>query len=167
MQKYGIIIAMKTHNTHTGFTLLEVMITIVVMTLGILALYTMQVGSVRANATANTIGTATNLLSDQIERIMSLTFRNDPANDPAILVDNNILDANNNDISGVNGLDETTAATADFVQNFTITGTTYTLYTNVALDFPVQDAATIRTIIQWRDGFADRELSYDYIKMRN
>lgn len=55
----------------SGFTLIEVLIAIMVLTIGILATYTMQVSSIQGNATANQLTTASTLALDEIEQILS------------------------------------------------------------------------------------------------
>jgi type IV pilus modification protein PilV len=62
---------MKPGTQENGFTLIEVVIAIVVLTIGILSTYSMQVSSIQGNATANQLTTASTLALDQIEQILS------------------------------------------------------------------------------------------------
>lgn len=57
-----------------GFTLLEVIIAITILTIGILSLYSMQVSSLQGNAKANVITQSSNAVLDKIEKLFSKKF---------------------------------------------------------------------------------------------
>lgn len=59
-----------------GFTLLEVLISMVVLSVGILTLYTMQIGAVRGNAKAQTMSEVANAARNQIEQVLVQDFDN-------------------------------------------------------------------------------------------
>ncbi len=60
-----------TKNNNSGFTLIEVMIALVILLIGILSLYGMQITSIKGNSAANQVTTASTLALDQIEQILS------------------------------------------------------------------------------------------------
>ena len=57
-----------------GFSLIEVMISIVVLSFGLLGVGAMQVSAVRTNSIANKITNASTILQDKIETLMALPF---------------------------------------------------------------------------------------------
>lgn len=57
-----------------GFTLIEVLIAMAIFSVGILALYTMQLTAIRGNSTANHIGVAMSVLNSQIESLMNDSY---------------------------------------------------------------------------------------------
>ncbi|CAG1021055.1 hypothetical protein DOJK_00751 [Patescibacteria group bacterium] len=59
--------------THTGFTLIEVLIAMLVLAIGLLGLATLQTYSLRANLSAYTRGQATQLLYDMSDRMRANT----------------------------------------------------------------------------------------------
>ena len=63
--------------SNQGFTLLEVVIALAVVTIGILSLMALQVGTIKGNAFANTMTRATYTGSDVIELLQALPY-NDP-----------------------------------------------------------------------------------------
>ena len=81
-----------------GFTLIEVMIAIAVLTIGILGVMAMQVHSIDGNASAMRRTRALTMSQDAIERIMSAPFSsfvvggptNLPTNDPTYTMDQKV-----------------------------------------------------------------------------
>jgi prepilin-type N-terminal cleavage/methylation domain-containing protein len=65
---------MLTTTKENGFTLIEVMIAIVVLSIGIFSTYHMQVSSIQGNANASRLTGASTLALDQIEQILSWDF---------------------------------------------------------------------------------------------
>lgn len=152
----------------SGFTLIESLVALGVLTIGILTMYTMQTGSVRGNFRASRISTASTWAMDRIEKINAMTY------DDALLGDRHNdgagQDANGNGVDdddegvavdGISnfGLDQHTAATADHV----VTGLDgFTLYYNVAMGQPLDNMKTIRLIVVRE---ADQQpLVFDYTK---
>jgi len=115
MPQYGVI-DMKNSNSQEGFTLIEVIIALGVLSIGMLSVMVMQVTGIRGNATANTITTESNWASDRVEQLLALDY------------DDALLDDGDND--GVPGLDDTTVATAD--GNATSPDLNYTIFWNIA-----------------------------------
>jgi prepilin-type N-terminal cleavage/methylation domain-containing protein len=58
----------------TGFTLVEIMVALFILTIGILAIATMQNSSLLGTARSNSVTQATNIAMDRMERLMASTF---------------------------------------------------------------------------------------------
>ncbi len=59
---------------HCGFTLLEVLVSICILAIGILAVGSMQVMSIRGNANANQVTEASVLARDRMEALMAMDY---------------------------------------------------------------------------------------------
>ena len=70
-------------NSESGFTLIEALIALAVLTIGILALNAMQVSAIRGNSTSNSLSVATSVARDGFERLMSVDVSVD-VNDPLV-----------------------------------------------------------------------------------
>jgi len=57
-----------------GFTLIEVIIAIAILSVGLLALASMQVAAIKGNAHANRLTEATTLAQDKVEELISLQY---------------------------------------------------------------------------------------------
>jgi prepilin-type N-terminal cleavage/methylation domain-containing protein len=60
--------------TEAGFTLIEVLIAMAILSFGMLSLSGMQVVSIRVNMASNRLTEAATLMQDKIEELMSLPF---------------------------------------------------------------------------------------------
>jgi prepilin-type N-terminal cleavage/methylation domain-containing protein len=143
-----------------GFTLLEILIAIAILSFGLLAVATMQTTAIKGNSQAIGITEGVTLAQDKAEELMGQAYAN--------LVDTD-NDGTNQDINddGVDevgadlkfGLDDTGAA-ADGSE---ATGT-YTVYWNVAVDEPINNVKTVRIIVQWTDRAALKTASVEFMK---
>jgi prepilin-type N-terminal cleavage/methylation domain-containing protein len=146
-----------------GFTLLEILIAIAILSFGLLAVATMQTTAIKGNSQAIGITEGVTLAQDKAEELMGQAYANladtdtDGTNqDP----DDNGLDEFTGDGSDTNfGLDDTGAA-ADGSE---ATGT-YTVYWNVAVDEPINNVKTVRIIVQWTDRAALKTASVEFMK---
>jgi type IV pilus modification protein PilV len=160
----------KSTKHNKGFTLVEVMIAIAVLTIGILALYSMQVSAINGNATANNLTNASNWASDRVEILLSRPYDCSPASANCHDLDddngdgtNQPVDVNGNDSDGGNfGLDNATAATADG-REVSPDGR-YTILWNVAVNTPVPSSKTIRVIVTSQDRGVTKTVPLTYIK---
>ena len=59
---------------HSGFTLIEVMVTIFVLVVGLLGLYTTIVGVIQGDAHSRNLTTATTLAQDKIEALRNQSY---------------------------------------------------------------------------------------------
>ena len=152
-----------------GFTLIETLVALGVLTIGIIAMFVMQSGSVRANLRASQISTASVWAMDKIEEFNALPYDDELLTDKRN--DGVDQDANGNGIDDDDeggpvqdgianfGLDQRTAETADY----TVQGVAgYTMHYNIAVNQPLDNIKTIRLIVV-RD--ADQQpFVFDYHK---
>lgn len=146
-----------------GFTLIEAVVALAVLSIGILTINIMQTGAVRSNYRASQITTASARAGDRMERINSL-----PYNDVSLTdqngdgtnqdTDKNGLDDDDVDAIANFGLDET--VNADYTIPFPDEG--LTMHYNIAVDHPLENTKTIRVIIV-RDA-DQQQLVFDYFK---
>ena len=66
-----------------GFTFVEVLVVIAIFSIGVLAVASMQVTSIHANASARMFGEATALAANQLETLMASDYTDDALN-PAL-----------------------------------------------------------------------------------
>ncbi len=143
-----------------GFTLLEVIVAISILTVGLLAVATMQGSAIIANGSAMDVTDATALASDQVEKLAAVAY------DDASLEDR--------DGDGVSGLDNIefdgdplTAADADYgITRQTARGKTYAVYWNVAADDAAVGTKTVHVIVTWEDHGRVKHLTLQYIRPR-
>jgi prepilin-type N-terminal cleavage/methylation domain-containing protein len=124
-----------------GFTLLEVIVAISLLTFGLLGVASMQVAAIKGNAFAGGVTEATTLAGDRLEYLMTLNY-DDPADSTELLDDV--------DGDGAPGLNDATSATADHYRTYTDeNGTLYNLYWNTARDVPTADTTIVKVIVTW------------------
>lgn len=152
---------MKTPPFHTqcGFTLIEVLIAITLLAVGILAAASMQITSIGGNDLAIRVTEATTWGEDKIEELMGKPY------------DDSDLQDDNGD--GVAGLDFTDAAgqpaDGSEVHQFYVGAVAtagYTVFWNVADDYPVADCKTIRVIVRRSDKGTMKLVPIDFIRMK-
>lgn len=139
-----------------GFTLIETMIAIVVLTIGIFALYSMQTTSIRYNASANATTGSSTWAADQIEQLLALAY-----DAPQL------SDGDGNGVAGLN----TTGATAD--GQAASLDQRYTIFWNIAdqlnpnpNDPTISNVKAIRVIVQHNDFGLNRQVVLNYYKQR-
>lgn len=141
-----------------GFTLLEVMAAISILTIGLLAVASMQGAALRGNAKAMDVTNAATLAADRMEKLAAL-----PYNDP---------DLEDTDHDGASGLNDTgfdgnpdTQADADYgTTQKTAGGKVYSLYWNVAVDEVKKGTKTIDVIVTWMDHGRAKQVSIRCLK---
>lgn len=152
-----------------GFTLIEALVALGILTIGVLTVYTMQTGSVRGNLRARQISTASAWAMDKMEQFNALAYddslladeRQDSTSQDG---DNNGIDDDDEGRAGGDGitnfgLDQRTAATAD--HTFTdLNG--HTMYCNIAVNQPLEQMKTIRIIVVRNSD--QQPLIFDYYK---
>jgi prepilin-type N-terminal cleavage/methylation domain-containing protein len=141
-------------NNSKGFTLLEILIALFVFAVGILGVATMQISSISENSHALRITEAATIGASELEGLMSVSYSD------ASLTDNSNLGTN----AGVTGLDNTDQAGALADAGPVVQGT-YTLFWNVADDYPILGTKTIRMIVRRNDKGVQREISQDFMKL--
>lgn len=74
---------MKTLQSESGFTLIEALIAMAVLTIGILTLFTMQITSIKGNTTANRLTIASSAAVDSYERLLQVGYNDATMDDAA------------------------------------------------------------------------------------
>lgn len=139
----------KRNINNSGFTLLEILIAMVIFSIGLLGVAKMQISSIQGNAYSQDVTEATFIAKDKIEELMAVNYNNL----------NFLNDVNNNGANG-GGLDDTGAVAADYSQ---VIGR-YTLSWNVSIDFPIDRTKTLRIIVNWQDRGQAKNVTMDYMK---
>ncbi len=151
------------NNSEQGFTLIEVIVAIAVLTIGILSLYTMHVSSINGNASASNMTLGTNWASDRVEILLSRSYGHSDLEDDNGDGTNQPVDANGIDTDGGNfGLDNATPATAD--GRDASPDNRYTILWNVGIDTPVPNCKTIRVIVTSQDRGVTKTIPLTYYK---
>ncbi len=130
-----------------GFTLIEVIIAISILSIGILGVATMQSSGIRANFFASSTTTGTTWASDKLEELIVAGYK-----------DYEAADLEDKDGDGDAGLDHATAGTADYSE----TQDQYTIFWNVSQDSLLNDTKTIRVIVTWSDHGVAKRVTMTY-----
>jgi type IV pilus assembly protein PilV len=143
MPHLSAAIIKKGHN-QKGFTLLEVIVSISILTIGLLAVASMQVSAIRGNASAYGITEATSWASDRIEKLTVLPYGH--------------ADLQDTDGDGSAGLEDASEATDDN-PNPPPTHGKYKVYWNVAVDDTADGTKTVNVIVTWADHGIQKRVS--------
>ena len=155
MTHLSTTIIKKGHN-EKGFTLLEVIVAISILTIGLLAVASMQVSAIRGNASAYGITEATSWASDQVEKLMVLPYNHSELVDTdGDGTDEDVNGDAGDDDGGNFGLGDTTLNTADHH----VTRGKYTVYWNIAVDVAVNNTKTVNVIVTWTDHGIQKRVS--------
>jgi prepilin-type N-terminal cleavage/methylation domain-containing protein len=138
--------SIKKHSAH-GFTIIEALVAVAILSIGILATAKMQDQSIRGNFVSKRINTSVFFASGEIERRAGLSYAN-------------ATDSNND---GVGGLFDIGGA-ADHTLIYTQNGHTFNISINVAEDEPVNDVKTINVIVTHNN---NRVTEFPYILRRD
>jgi len=134
-------------NSQQGFSILEVIISIAILSIGILAAARMQTIAVRGTSLASRVTTDTIAAQDLIEQVVSAKYDDD-----------RFIDTKN---YGMAGLDKEGSA-ADYYEENQTKG--YKLSLNVAANKPVDDSKLIRLIVETQGPGGSKKTTYDFIK---
>lgn len=130
----------------TGFTLLEIMISLLIFSVGILAIGQMQISAIRGNDFSSEFTVALVLAQNQIDYLSALDYQH-----------GDLADTNEN---GTTGLSETAAA-----DHKKTCQKKYAVFWNTAADHPEDGSTQIRVIVQWKTGSRTRQVSLDALKI--
>lgn len=151
------------HHNESGFTLIEVIIAIAILTIGILSVNAMQISSIQGNSNANLLTESSGWAQDRVEQIVGMKYDNvdlDDDDNDGTKQDNNRdgLDDNGNDF----GLNDDTVGTAD--GSATSPDGQYTILWNVAQDVPLPHTKTVRIIVSYTNRAVLKTVPLTYIK---
>jgi type II secretory pathway pseudopilin PulG len=147
---------MKKHNDQNGFTLIEVVISMFMLIIGILGAIVMQNTATKGNSTAIHLTGAANWASDRQETLMALSYG-----------DASLEDVNNAGVNaGMTGLDNTDAI-GSLADGGPVVQDGFTVFWNVADNYPVFGNKTIRVIVHRFDKGELKTVTLDFIKMRS
>jgi type IV pilus assembly protein PilV len=124
-----------------GFTLLEVIVAISILTFGLLAVATMQTTAIRGNYNANCITEATTVGQDRLEELLGLPYGHGDLSDPA----------------GGGATSHPNPPTATAAVGYTINYT-------VESDVPVVNSKLIRLTVSWQDKGVQRQTILTCVK---
>lgn len=155
-----------------GFTLLEILIAIAILSFGLLAVATMQTTSIKGNSQAIGITEGVTLAQDKAEELMGQAYANlaDTDND-GTNQDNN--DDGVDDNGGNFGLDDTVDLVDECANNPVSDGywpdpwdctARYRVFWNVSVDEPINNVKTVRIIVLWTDRAALKRASVEFMK---
>lgn len=149
-----------------GFTLIETLVAIFVLVVGILALYSMQVTSIRYNATAGAMTTSSTWAADRVEQLLALDY-----DDQLLADDDDPTDlAPVNPGNGTAGLSDT-GATAD--GSAVSPDGRYSIFWNVADSLnpnpnnaAISTVKAIRVTVQHNDIGSIKQVVLNYYKQK-
>lgn len=137
--------------TENGFTLLEALIAIALLSVGLLALARLQIEAVQGNAFAFDMTEATNCAAATIDDFMNSDFD-----------DTRFGDTDNNGTAGLTA-EGGAADYSDTCANEN-SSVNYTMYWNVAEDEPITGLKTINVIVKWRMKSLDKTASFRFVR---
>jgi type IV pilus modification protein PilV len=144
------LIASRHMRDEQGFSLIEVIVALVVLTIGVLAVNAMQTVSIRGNKTASDITKATNWSADQVERIFRMDY-------------DDLADTNEN---GNAGLDNTGALPAVDAVVANDPNGDFTIVYNVAEEYPLDNIKTVHVIVTWADRGTNKSVTIRHKKSK-
>jgi len=152
--------------SNQGFTLLEVLAAIAILSFGLLAVATMQGSSIKGNSQA--IGTTESITvaQDQIEKLLRLPYNHGDLAD----TDGDGTDATPdpdgaNDNGGDYGLNDTVDEALNIIADKSdLSDPRYEIYWNIAVDVPIGMVKTVRVIVRWEDRGVWKNAKVDFMK---
>ena len=131
------------NKNNSGFTLIEILITIAILSVGILAVMTMQIRATRSNLEARKVTESASWVSDQFERLMAIPYDDAQLNPGNYTPFNTIINNPN--------------AAFSEVGPYTVT------YTVSNEGTPIPNVKAIDVMVAWDTG-DQRTLSFRYYK---
>ncbi len=145
---------MPTANRQRGFTIIEVLVAITLLAIGILAAGSMQIAALGGNNLASRVTEASVWGGDTLETLMARGYTHA-----------SLVDGDGNGTAGLNCTDNTGTPACLADGGPTAQGG-FTVFWNVADNFPINDCKTIRVIVRRSDKGVMKTVAVDFIKMR-
>ena len=131
-----------------GFSIIEVMIAISILSIGILALASMQVAAMRGNSYAGSVTEASTWALDHIEKLMNLPWDDASLQDADLDGDAGLADI---------GFDNNPSTQAD--ADFKVIRGRYAIHWNVANNVVTANTRTVNVIVTWSDHGVQKSVS--------
>jgi len=128
----------KTHIHRQGFTLIEVLIAITILTVGLLAAAKMQISAIQGNYFSNNTSTALSLAEQKMEDLLGRTYTDSAVADTQAGNNANLSTLVTKDHEELNVNEEGVAGGGIFHRVW-----------NVADDTPITDTKTITILVTW------------------
>lgn len=141
----------KQNSNGNGFTLIEVLIAMVIFSIGILGVAKMQNSAIIGNAHARKITDAATLGQDIVERIIALDYDDVKLDD-----DDPVGDLT----KGLGSADEVWQHKEDDPDS------PYDVYSKIVENYPITENKTIRTYVEWKAYGKDKNIFIDYMKVK-
>ena len=131
-----------------GFTILEVLFAISILSIGILAVASMQASAIRGNDFAGRTTNGTTWATDKMEKLIAIAYND--------YDDSNLQDT---DGDGDGGLDDATTGTADHYE------IQYgaTVFWNISDNSLITNTKTVNVIANWTNRGVQRSVSMRYV----
>ena len=144
-----------------GFTLLEILIAMLILSFGLLALAGMQVSGIKGNAGAIALTEAAVIGTNKIEQLMALPYDDPELSDTDNDGTNQDGDDNGTDDDGGDfGLADVPGG-ADHSETID----RYDVYWNVAVDEPMGNTLRIRVFVRWLEHGNPRQVTFDTVRV--
>ncbi len=162
-----------THTSSEGFTLIEVIIAVAVLTIGVLAANVMQTAAIRGNSTAQRLTAATTWGGDMVERIFSLPYdagsngTDDDGDGQTDEADEDIFDSANSPYTlasfAANGADDDNDGTVDEADEGDPDG--YQISWTVQDDTPIPNARQITVTVNYAKPGGQNSVTLNCVKI--
>ena len=147
-----------TNRAESGFTLVEVLISMMIFAIGILAIINMQIISASTNVKSRGMTEGVIAVQNKIEDLSALAYTHPDLTDRTAGANVGGIGA-----AGLNDFPQT-AADLDNADHTDVTNPRYSIFWNVEDDMPFTDTKTIRIIVRWNDKGLFQNFSVDMVK---
>ncbi|MEA3359635.1 MAG: prepilin-type N-terminal cleavage/methylation domain-containing protein [Thermodesulfobacteriota bacterium] len=146
-------------NSDNGFTLIEILIAISILSIGIFSVASMQISAIKGNSSADRLTRATTIAQDKIEQLISVPYNNA-----------DLQDINGDGNAGLRNPFPPLPALAipdtnTYPTDYQITDGEYTVYWNISVDDPMDNNKIINVIVTWPYKGTTRNVVIRYIKL--